>query len=189
MLRRKGRVLERGNSGTSHLTLSCQDVLPHSQRSSTHSTPNRSPDLSPITRHHTGHGTQSLPPSKSSSRHSVSFQLQNPDATGSPTQFHRQDVLYDEFSQLLQVISPGMTSPGRHGSLGRAHSSDMDRYQERLPISPSSTSSGRLTVPTAPTTNRRSYDIQAVEGEDGKTSVVTYGYIEKANVHSMGSRR
>ncbi|XP_069394158.1 uncharacterized protein psda isoform X2 [Paralichthys olivaceus] len=185
----EGKVLERGDNGTSHLTLSCPGVLPHSERSSTHSSPNRSPDLSPITWHHTGRGTHSAPPSKSSSRHSVSFQLQNPDATGSPTQFHRQDVLYDEFSQLLQVISPGMTSPGQHGSLGHANSSDMDPYQERLLISPSSTSSRRLTVPTTPTTNRRSYDIPGVEGEDGKTSVVTFGYIEKANVHSMGSQR
>ncbi|XP_039995478.1 uncharacterized protein LOC120796560 [Xiphias gladius] len=182
----EGKGLGRGDDGTGHLMLQCPDVLPHSQKSSTHSSPNRSPDLSPVTQHHTGGGKPSLPPSKSSSRHSVSFQLQNPDATGSPTQFHRQDVLYDSFDQLLQVLAPGTTSPGQHGSLGR---SEPFPYQGRVLISPSSTSSGRLTVPSTPSSNRRSYEVPGVEGEEGKTSVVTFGYIEKANVHSMVSGR
>ncbi|GAA6224461.1 uncharacterized protein LOC108873853 [Lates japonicus] len=177
----EGKALGRGNDGTGHLMLQCPDVLSHSQRSSTRSSPNRSPALSPVTQHHTGGGNHSIPPSKSSSRHSVSFQLQNPDATGS--------VLYDSFGQLLQVLAPGTTSPSHHGSLGRTRSSDMDHYQGRVPISPSSTSSGGLTVPSTPTSNRRSHEVPGVGGEEGRTSVVTFGYIEKANVHSMGSRR
>ncbi|XP_044069843.1 uncharacterized protein LOC122884250 [Siniperca chuatsi] len=185
----EGKVPGGRDDGTGHLMLQCPDVLPHSQRSSTHSSPNRSPELSPVSQHQTGVGSHSSPPSKSSSRHSVSFQLQNPDATGSPTQVHRQDLLYDSFSQLLQVLAPAMTSPGQHGSLGRTRSSDMDTYRGRVPISPLSTSSGRLTVPSTPTSNRRSYEVPGVGGEEGKTSVVTFGYVEKANVHSMGGRR
>ncbi|KAI3362866.1 hypothetical protein L3Q82_001908 [Scortum barcoo] len=131
------------------------------ERSSTRTSPNRSPDLSPVSQHQTGIGSHILPPSKSSSRHSVSFQLQNPDGTGSPTEVHRQDVLYDSF----------------------------DRCRGRVPISLSSTSSGKLTVPSTPTSNRRSNEVPGGGGEEGKTSVVTFGYIEKANVHSMGSRR
>lgn len=182
----EGKVPGRRDDGTAHLMLQCPDVLPYSQRSSS---PYHSQDLSPVSQHQSGVGSYSLPPSKSSSRHSVSFQLQNPDATGSPTQFHRQDVLHDSFGQFLQVLAPGTTGPGQHGSLGRTRSSDMDPYRGRVLISPSSTSSGTLTVPSTPTSNRRSYEVPGVGGEEGKTSVVTFGYIEKANVHSMGGRR
>ncbi|XP_051251727.1 uncharacterized protein LOC127361270 isoform X2 [Dicentrarchus labrax] len=185
----EGKVPGRRDDGTGHLMLQCPDVLPHSQRSSTCSSPNRSPDLSPVSQHRTGVGSHSLSPSKSSSRHSVSFQLQNPDATGSPTQIHQKDVLYDSFGQILQVLAPGTTSSGQHGSLGHTRSSDMDPYRGRVPISPTFRSSGRLNVPSTPTSNRRSYEIPGIGNEEGKTSVVTFGYIEKANVHSMGGRR
>ncbi|XP_070832949.1 uncharacterized protein psda isoform X1 [Chaetodon trifascialis] len=181
----EGKVPGRRDDGTGHLMLQCPDVLPHSQRSSTHSSPSRSPDFSPVSPHQTGIGG----PSKSSSRHSVSFQLQNPDATGSPTQVQRQDVLYDSFGQLLQVLAPGMTSSDQHGSVGQTCSSDSDPYQGRVLFYPSSTSSGRLTVPSTPTSNRRSYEVPELGGEQGKKSVVTFGYIEKANVHSVGGRR
>lgn len=178
-----------GDNGTGQLMLQCPDVLPRSQRSSTRSSHNRSPDLSPVSQHQTGVGNHSIPPSKSSSRHSVSFQLQNPDATGSPTQVQRQDVLYDSFGQLLQVLAPETICSGQHGSLGQTHPSEMDPYRGRVLMSPSSTSSGRLSVPFTTTNNRRSYEVPGLEGEEGKTSVVTYGYIEKSNVHSMGGRR
>lgn len=174
---------------TGHLMLPCPDVLPHSQRSSTRSSPSRSPDLSPVSQHHTGVGGHSLSSPKSSSRHTVSFQLANPDATGSPTQVQRQDVSYESFGQLLSVLAPAMTSPGQHGSLGPPRPSDMDPYQGRVLISPSSTSSGRLTVPSTPTNNRLSYEVPEVGGEEGKTSVVSYGYIEKSNVHNFRGRR
>lgn len=173
------------DDGTARLMLQCPDVLPHSQRSSS---PNRTQDHSPVSQHQTGVGSHSLHPSKSSSRHSVSFQLQNPDATGSPTQFHQQDVLQDSLGQILQALAPAMTAPGQHDPLARTPTSDMDPYRERVLISPSSTSSGLLTVPSTPTSNRRPYQVPGVGGEKGKTSVVTFGYIEKANVHSMGGR-
>lgn len=185
----EGKVPGRRDDGTGHLMLQCPDVLPHSQRSSTRSSPSRSPDLSPVSQHQTSVGSHNLCPSKSSSRHSVSFQLQNPDATGSPTQVQRQDMLYDSFGQLLQVLAPGMASSGQHDSLEQTCTSDRDPYRERVLFYPSSTSSGRLTVPSTPTSNRRSYEVPEVGGGEGKTSVVTFGYIEKANVHRMGGRR
>ncbi|XP_042289529.1 uncharacterized protein LOC121911768 isoform X2 [Thunnus maccoyii] len=180
----EGKVAGRGDDGTGHLMLQCPDVLPHSQRSSVHSSHNCSPDLSPVTQHQTGAGSRSLPPPESSSRHPVCFQLQHPDARGSPTQFHQQDALHDSFGELLQVLAPATTSLGSHGSLTRTPSSDMDPYQKRELIAPSSTPSGRLTVPPTPTSTRRSYEVLGVSGEEGKTSVVTFGYIEKSNVHS-----
>lgn len=156
----------RGDDGTSHLMLQCPDILPHSQRSSTRSSPSCSPDLSVDAQYHNGGANHTLPSSKASSRHSVSFQLQNPESSGSPTQFHQQDVLYDTFGQLLHVLAPGMTSPGHHTSPGPVW----------------------LNVPSTATSNHRSVDVPRMDKE-GKSSVVTFGYIEKANVHNMGGRR
>lgn len=179
----EGKVLGR-DDGTGHLMLRCPDVLPQSQSNSVHSSPNRSPELSPGTQHQTGAVSLILPPPKSSSRHSVSFQLQHPDSMSSPTQFHRQDTLHDSFSELLQVLAPATTSPGTHSSLTRTPSSDIDPYKRRGLIAPSSMPSERLTVPSTPTGTHRSYEVLGMGGEEGKTSVVTFGYIEKSNVHS-----
>ncbi len=172
----------RKDDETGPLMLQCPDVLPHSQRSSTRSSPSHSPELSSGSQHQSRVGS-------SKSRHSVSFQLQNPDDTVCSTPVPPQDVLYDSFGQLLQVLVPGATSSDQHGSLGHTDSTDMDPFRGRVLISPSSTSSGRLTVSSTPTSNRRSYGVPGMGGEEGKTSVVTFGYIEKANIHSMGSRR
>ncbi|XP_069579850.1 PH and SEC7 domain-containing protein 1 isoform X1 [Brachyistius frenatus] len=185
----EGKVSARGEDGTGHLMQQCPDILPHSQRSSALSSPSCSPDISPVLQHHTGGGNHHVPPSTSSPRHSVTFQLQNSDATGSPTHFRRQDVFYDSFGRLLEVLAPGTTGPGHHRSLGRTCSSDTDPYQGRIVLSPSSTSFGRLTVPSTPTSNRRSYEVPTGADEEGKTSVVSFGYIEKANVHGMAGRR
>lgn len=164
----EGKVPERGDDGTNHLMLQCPDILPQSQRSSARSSPSPSfsPDLSPDAHYHNGGANHTLPSSKSSSRHSVSFQLQNRDVTGSSTQVHGQDVLYDTFDQLLHGLAPGRTSPGHHKSPGPVW----------------------LNVPSTPTSNRRSIDVPRID-EEGKSSVVTFGYIEKANVHSLGGRR
>lgn len=185
----EGKTSGRKDDGTGQLMLQCPDILPYSQRSSARSSPNRSPDLSPGSQHQTRVGGQNLPPSKSSSRHSVSFQLHNPDAAESGTSVPRQDVLYDSFGQLLQVLGSGTTTSGQHGPLGLTQPSDMDPYRGRGLFSPSSTSPGRLTVPCTPTSSRRSLELRGMEAEEGKTSVVSFGYIEKANVHSMGGRR
>lgn len=174
----------RGADGSAHLMLQGPDILPNSQRSSVHSSPNRSPDLSPVIQHQTGVGSNSLPPPKSSFRHPASFQLQHPDAADSPSHFHRPDALQDSFGELLQVLVPATSSPGPRSSLNCTPSSDMDPYQKRGLTAPSSTPSGRLTVPSTPTSTRRSYEVLGLGGEEGKTSVVKFGYIEKSNVHS-----
>ncbi|CAK6969795.1 uncharacterized protein psda isoform X1, partial [Scomber scombrus] len=158
----------RAADGSAHLMLQCPDVLPHS------------PDLPPVIKHLTGVGSHSLPPPKSSSRHPASFQLQNPDAADSPPHFHRPDASRDSFGELLQVLVPAAGSPGPRGSLNWTPSSDMDPYQKRGLPAPS----GRLTVPSTPTGTRRSYEVLGLGGEEGKTSVVKFGYIEKSNVHS-----
>ncbi|XP_035770742.1 uncharacterized protein LOC102778377 [Neolamprologus brichardi] len=175
----EGKVPGRGDDGSSHLMLQCPDVLPHSQRSSAYSSRNPSPDLSPI-QHHMGGETHSLPLSKTSSRQSGNFR--------SNAQL-QEDALHDSFGQLLEVLTPGMTVPRHHGSLGHIGSSDMDPYQRRVFIPPSSTSSGRLTVPSTPVSGRRYCEVPGVEGNEGRKSVVSFSYIEKANVHNTAARR
>ncbi|CAI5655063.1 unnamed protein product [Oreochromis niloticus] len=184
----EGKVPVQGDDGCSHLMLQCPDVLPHSQRSSAYSSRNPSPDLSPI-QHHMGGENHSLPLSKTSSRQSVNFQFQNSPSAGSNTQLHQKDALHDSFGQLLEVLTPGMTAPRHHGSLGHVSSSDTDPYQRRVFISPSSTSSGRLTVPSTPVSGRRHCEVPGVEGDEGRKSVVSFSYIEKANVHNTAARR
>ncbi|KAK2824709.1 hypothetical protein Q5P01_021884 [Channa striata] len=162
----EGNLPGRGDTGTHHLMPQSPDILPHSQRSSTHSSPSCSPDLTPVTQHHAGSANHTLPSPKSSSRHSVSFQLQNPNATGSLAQFPQQGVLYDSCDQLLQVLTSGTTSPSQRSSPGPTW----------------------LTVPSTPASNHRSCGDPSMD-EEGKSSVVTFGYIKKANVHSTGDRR
>ncbi|KAM7409213.1 hypothetical protein PAMA_002757 [Pampus argenteus] len=176
------KLSSRGDDGTRHLMLQCPDALPHSQRSSVNSSPNHTTDLFPVTQPQMGAGSRSLSPPKSSSKNSVCRQLQHPNATGTSTQFHPKDTVLNSFGELLQV-TPGTMSPGPHGSLTCTPSTDMDPYQRRGLIAPSS-APGRLTIPSTPTSTRRSYEVLGAGGEEGKTSVVTFGYIEKSNIHN-----
>lgn len=174
----EGKLL--GADGMGDLMLQCPDVLPRSQRSSARSSPNRSP--SPVPQLNSG------PSSKSSSRHSVSFQLQSPDGTVSSPQSQRQDVLYDSFGQLLQVLAPDAVGPAQGDSLGRTRSPEVEPFRRGVLNPSSSTPCARLTVPPTPPGPLRPYEAPWTEGEDGRTSVVTYGYIEKSNVYSRGRR-
>lgn len=180
----EGKLL--GNEGSGQLMLQCPDVLPRSPKSSNRPSPNCSPALSPVPQIQLGVGN-SASPSKNSSRHSVTFQLQDPDVTLFPDQVQHQDALYDSFGQLLQVLAPETIFSGQRSSQGQT-CSEMDPYQGRVLISPSSISSERMTVPSPPSSIHRSCVVPGQEDEEGKTSVVTYGYIEKSNVHSMSGR-
>ncbi|KAF7645565.1 hypothetical protein LDENG_00201890 [Lucifuga dentata] len=123
-----------GHYGTSHLELQCPDVLPRSQRTSGRSSPNPSPNLS-LAPPHAEVTNHSLLPSKSSSRHSVTFQLHSPNDTEPPS-----------FTQ---------------------------RRQHDLP----------LTVPCTPPSTHKPYEVPG----EGKTSVVTFGYIEKSSVQNVST--
>lgn len=151
-----GKVTGRAD-GTNPLMLQYPDIQPNSQRSSTCSSPSRSPAFSPDENH-------TLPSSKASSRHSVSFQLQNPHGRRSSTQEHHQDVLYDGFDEFLHVLTPGKASPSHHNSSGPVW----------------------LHVPSTVTSSCTSVNVPKMEKE--KSSVVTFGYIDKATVHSVEGR-
>ncbi|KAM8859169.1 uncharacterized protein psda isoform 2-T3 [Spinachia spinachia] len=152
------------DDGTAHQMLECSDAVRQSHSPDRRQAPPPGPS----------------PPSKSSSRHSVSFQLQSPDAAGCPTQFHRHDLSHDSLSQLLQVLRPRATFPGQSEShLHRTCPSEVDPCQGKSLISPSSTSS-------VASTRSGHCGSLGLAAEEGRTSVVTFGYIEKANVRSGG---
>lgn len=145
------KFLDRGDGGTNQLMLQCPDLVPTSQRSSSQSSPNRSPDLSPEIPCRSVRANHCSP--KSSSRHSVSFQLQNPHS--SAAQFHHQETLDESFDPSFQ----------------------------------SSTSSHWLTVPSSYTTRPRSCEVPETVDEDGRMSLVSFGYIEKGSVSSMAGHQ
>lgn len=171
------KFLGRGDDGTNKLMLQCPDILTNSQRSSAYSSPNCSPDVSPVMSRRSGNDNHNSSSSKSSSRHSVSFQLQNSKPTGSPTQF---DELNDSFGELLKVLAPNTSNSD---SLGHSSSPDADLYYGKVPTPQSSTSCGWLTVPS--TSNCRSYEDPGMMNVNGRTSVVSFGYIDKASVNNM----
>lgn len=168
-----------GNAGTGQLMLQCPETLPSSQRSSNRSSSSYSPELSPAT--HLQLENTCVSPSKSS-RQSVTFQLQNPDGAGSSGLDQRH--MCDSLGQLLQVLAPEtLSQSSQHGSPGPTWQ-ERDPKEGRVLLSPSSTSSGRMTSP--PSSLARSCAVQGLEGDGGQTSLVTYGYIEKSHVQKMG---
>ncbi|XP_077351981.1 uncharacterized protein psda isoform X2 [Festucalex cinctus] len=180
----EGRVPATGDDARSHLILQCPDVLPHSQRSSALSSPNPSPDLSPHSRWRAHGGRHSSPPSSSSSRHSVSPQGRRSDSPESSGYFQQDHVLPNTFEDLLEVLT-ARQGP-RYSAL--APSSDGSPYPRRS-VSNAPPPFGRMTAPSTPTCLRRSCDVQGSGGQERTTSVVTFGYIEKSNVHMMAGRR
>ncbi|XP_034040115.1 uncharacterized protein LOC117522820 isoform X1 [Thalassophryne amazonica] len=183
----EGKTLGRGDEETSFMTHQCPDILPHSQRSSAHSSPSPSPELFPVSHSQSMERRLNLPLSKSS-KHSVSLQVEKPDATHCLTQVQFQDMLYDRLDQELQVLTPGTSGLSPRGSLADTCSCDLDPYHSHALPSPFSVSCERLNVPSTPTTNQRSHEAHRIASEEGKTSVVTFSYVDKANINRMGRR-
>ncbi|KAM6956231.1 uncharacterized protein FYW47_012173 [Aplochiton taeniatus] len=161
------------------LDLHAPDVLPQCQRTSNRCSP--SPAASPGLPHTAGGCSPSLPPSKSSSRHSVSFQLHPPESVGSPSQQHRQTLPYEDFSQWLQALASGPSG----GGTARARSTDTEPCRGRGPASSAPAAPGRLTAPSTPTGGHKSREPPGGGStEDGRSSIVTFSYVEKATVRS-----
>ncbi|KAJ8014428.1 hypothetical protein DPEC_G00040120 [Dallia pectoralis] len=180
----------RSSVDTMHpLALQEPDILPQSQCTSNHSTISTctctstpSPaSMSPGLRHHGGVSSPSLTPSKSSSRHSVSFQLDLPDHSG-PQTLQRLSLPFDGNDQLFSTPHP--TNGPQHRCLVRAGSSDIEHWHGKVPQSPAS--SGRTTCPTSPSSGHRCSDGLGL-GDEGKCSVVSFRYIEKASIKSVES--
>ncbi|XP_009305656.1 uncharacterized protein psda isoform X2 [Danio rerio] len=130
--------------------------------------------------HKGGSSTQSLASCKSTSRHSVSFQLHpGLDSDQSTTQ-HQKNLPYDEISQLLSVLQTGTTgnkchlvcSPSERDSFGREPHF-----------------SGRFTAPPTPSGTRKVCSpIKMKGGDEGRRSIATFSYIEKAKIKSVESQ-
>lgn len=162
---------ELGNSeGTKSLMLQGPDVLPQSHCRAPHGL------VPPAGVLHKGAiSTQSLASNKSPSRHSVSFQLHPGDEPAHPPNHnHRQSLPYDELSKLLSALQQGPN--GSTCTLVRTRSSESEPFYGR-----DSRFSGHFTAPPTPSGVRRAYGRE----EEGKRSVVTYSYIEKANIKSL----
>ncbi|XP_072534443.1 uncharacterized protein psda isoform X1 [Salminus brasiliensis] len=163
---------ELGNTeGTKSLMLQGPDVLPQSHCRAINSSRGLVPQTGVL---HKG-STQSLASNKSPSRHSVSFQLNPGEEPAHPPSRHRQSLPYDEISKLLSALQPGPNGNG-NCTLVRTRSSESEPFYER-----DSRFSGHFTAPPTPSGFRRAYGRE----EAGKRSVVTYSYIEKANIKSV----
>ncbi|XP_066534789.1 PH and SEC7 domain-containing protein 1 isoform X2 [Hoplias malabaricus] len=164
---------ELGNTEeTKSLMLQGPDIIPKTQSGALNVPPGLVPP--PGVLHKGASSTQSLASTKSPSRHSVSFQLHPGDAPPHPPTHHRQSLPYDEINKLLSALQPGPNGGSR--TLVRTRSSESEPVYGR-----DSRFSGHFTAPPTPSGVRRAYGRE----EEGKRSVVTYSYIEKANVKSM----
>ncbi|XP_031434948.1 uncharacterized protein LOC116223200 [Clupea harengus] len=128
--------------------------------------------MSPGLSHRGGGSTQSLSSNKSSSRHSVSFQLGRAEEQCHGVGHHRQSLPCDGFGHHL--LSGLQT--GHNGILMRARSTESEPFYGR-----ENHIAGRYTAPPTPSAGRRSYGAPGRDGE-GRRSVVTYSYIEKGNI-------
>ncbi|XP_022540292.2 uncharacterized protein psda isoform X2 [Astyanax mexicanus] len=165
----EGKELE-NTEGTKSLMLQGPDLLPQSHCRAPHGL------VPPAGVPHKGaSSTQSLASNKSPSRHSVSFQLHpGEEPAHPPNHTHRQSLPYDELSKLLSALQPGPN--GSTCTLVRTRSSESEPFYGRV-----SRFSGHFTAPPTPSGVRRAYGRE----DQGKRSVVTYSYIEKANIKSV----
>lgn len=106
--------------------------------------------------------------------------LQRPNSCVSPSKSPRQSVTFQlQNPQLLQVLAP--QTAHQSGQQGPAAPSwpEWDPKPGRALRSPSPAPSGRMTSPPS----------RRLEPDGGQTSLVTYGYIEKSHVHTLGAHR
>ncbi|KAK2852439.1 hypothetical protein Q7C36_007640 [Tachysurus vachellii] len=158
--------------GTHSLVIHGPDVFPQSQHGSLNTPHGLVP--APGDLHKVGNCTQGLFTSKSKSRHTVS--LQNHPGQGEQTSSqHGQNLPYEEVYQLLSALQPKLK--GGAGNLTRTCSTENEPLSVR-----DSRIYGHSTAPPTPSGARRSYG----QVGEGKRSVVTYSYIEKANIRSVG---
>ncbi|TRY90526.1 hypothetical protein DNTS_002654, partial [Danionella cerebrum] len=130
--------------------------------------------------HKGGCSTPSLASSKSTSRHSVSFQLHPDHDADQPSTQHQKSLPYDEISQLLSVLQTGHSGSTYHLVCSP---SERDPFFGREPQF-----SGRFTAPPTPSGTRKACNPSMILGTDeGRRSIATFSYIEKAKVKSVDS--
>lgn len=122
--------------------------------------------------HKVGSSAQGLFTSKSPTRYPVSLQIHSGEEGQTPLQ-HEQTLPHDEIYQLLSALQPELI--GGTGNLLRTCSTEPFSGRK-------SKICGHFTAPPTPSGARKTYG----QAGEGKRSIVTYSYIEKANIRSVG---
>lgn len=148
------------------------DVFPQSQHEALNTPRSLVPPAGDL--HKVGNSTQGLFTSKSPSRHAVSLQI-HPGEEGQTTSQHGQCLPHDKMYQLLSALQPELK--GGTSTLSQTRTTETEPFCGR-----DSRICGHFTAPPTPSGARKTYR----QVGEGKRSIVTYSYIEKANIRSVG---
>lgn len=158
--------------GTHSLMVHGPDVFPPSQHGSLNTPHELVPPVGDL--HKVGNSTQGVFASKSPSRHPASLQI-HLGKEGQTSSQHGQSLPHEEAYKLFSALQPKLK--GGTGNLTRTQSTENEPFCGR-----DSRTFGHFTAPPTPSGARRSYG----QVGEGKRSIVTYSYIEKANIRSVG---
>ncbi len=161
---------------TDSLMLTAPDILRSSQYGGPNAPHGRTSPHGVL--HKSGSSTQSLASGKSTSRHSVSFQLHPGHGSDQPVTQHQKGLPYDEINQLLFALQ---TDPAGNPCNLVCAPSERDPFFRR-----DHHLSGRFTAPPTPSGTRKAFSPTKMKGRDeGRRSVATFSYIEKAKIKSV----
>ncbi|XP_043111587.1 uncharacterized protein psda [Puntigrus tetrazona] len=161
---------------TDSIMLTAPDILQSSQYGGPNTPHGRTSPRGVL--HKGGSSTQSLASSKSTSRHSVSFQLHPGHSSDQPVTQRPKSLPYDEINQLLSALQ---TDPAGNTCHLVSAASERDPFFGR-----EHHLSGRFTAPPTPSGTRKSFSPTKMKGGDeGRRSVATFSYIEKAKIKSV----
>ncbi|XP_053088848.1 PH and SEC7 domain-containing protein 1 isoform X1 [Pangasianodon hypophthalmus] len=167
----EGKELK-NTEGTHSLVVHGPDLFPQSQHGALNTLRGLVPPAGDLRK--VGSSTQGLFTSKSPSRHPVSLQIHPGEEGQTPSQ-HGQSLPPVELYKLLSALQPELK--GGTGNLVRTRSTESEPFCGR-----ESRICGHFTAPPTPSGARKSYG----QLGEGKRSIVTYSYIEKANIKSVG---
>lgn len=161
---------------TDSVMLTAPDILQQSQYGGPNAPHDRTSPRGVL--HKGGSSTQSLASNKSTSRHSVSFQLHPGHDLEQPASQHQKSLPYDEISQLLSAFQTGHTGNACHLVCAP---SERDPFFGKDPHF-----SGWFTAPPTPSGTRKACSPTKMKGGDeGRRSFATFSYIEKAKIKSV----
>ncbi|XP_016412318.1 uncharacterized protein LOC107743558 [Sinocyclocheilus rhinocerous] len=161
---------------TDSLMLTAPDILQSSQYSGPNAPHGQTSPRGVL--HKDGSSTQTLASSKSTSRHSVSFQLHPGHDSDQPVTQHQKSLPYDEINQLLSAFQTDPTGNACHLVCAP---SERDPFFGKEPHF-----SGRFTAPPTPSGTRKACSPTKMKGgNEGRRSVATFSYIEKAKIKSV----
>ncbi|XP_052427819.1 uncharacterized protein psda isoform X1 [Carassius gibelio] len=158
---------------TDSLMLTAPDILQSSQYGVPNAPHGRTSPRGVL--HKGGSSTQSLACNKSTSRHSVSFQLHPGHGLDQPLTQHQKSLPYNELNQLLSVLQTDPAANTCHLVCAPSERDPFFGREHHL--------SGRFTAPPTPSGTRKAFSPTKMKvGDEGRRSVATFSYIEKAQI-------